>query len=402
MGAVVLRAQTCLMCGGPLPEKGRVDRRYCKGACRTLAYRVRRRINAVRPPGPLEPDWAEPNAVVKTMLTSLAQIQARVLDFAHQLEHEELYARLPVKNSLDGTNESEAARLADRSDPALDDLPPFWEEEEASALDSEQTNDRVIDELRIALQQAKEDAAEAEERAALAESQEGTSAHDFAAQRDQLLTELRTERERAGHLDAQVTSLHKQATDIISNLQSQYDYALRENRQLAAKIRELEAQLTHAQESLETWEKVGDQAQQLAARNNTLAAENASLKAELQRLRPPSEHADPLTRLMIDRVKALHWLAVYDARIGNKTTGQRLPSYDAPHILAAAQHQAFAARRDYYFRVRGYMEPKPRWVSEDRLLDEQSEKKIYDDEQFKSNYIFSRMGSARRKAGENP
>ena len=55
MGAVILRAQTCLTCGGPLPTTGRVDRRYCKGACRTLAYRVRRRIKATRPPGPGTP-----------------------------------------------------------------------------------------------------------------------------------------------------------------------------------------------------------------------------------------------------------------------------------------------------------------------------------------------------------
>ena len=93
---------------------------------------------------------------------------------------------------------------------------------------------------------------------------------------------------------------------------------------------------------------------------------------------------------------------VYDARVGNKTTGQLLPSYDAPHILSAAQYQAFAARRDFYLQVRGPLGPKPQWLSEDRLLDEQSEEQIYENEHLKNNYIFSRLGSARRKAGENP
>ena len=46
MGAVMLRAQSCLVCGGQMPNKSRIDRRYCKGACRTLAYRVRRRVSS--------------------------------------------------------------------------------------------------------------------------------------------------------------------------------------------------------------------------------------------------------------------------------------------------------------------------------------------------------------------
>lgn len=98
MGAVVLRTQTCMTCGGPMPSKGRVDRRYCKASCRTLAYRVRCRVNAAAPPGPLSPGWtAEPAPVVGSMLTSLAQIQAGVLDFAHRLEQEELFSRRPVQ-----------------------------------------------------------------------------------------------------------------------------------------------------------------------------------------------------------------------------------------------------------------------------------------------------------------
>src|SRR6187402_1052823 len=110
MGAVILRAQTCITCGGPMPSAARVDRRYCKGACRTLAYRVRRRVNATRPPGPLSPEWTEPNSVVKTMLTSLAQIQARVLDFAHQLEQEELYARPPVRTKSQRSGAADSPR----------------------------------------------------------------------------------------------------------------------------------------------------------------------------------------------------------------------------------------------------------------------------------------------------
>lgn len=402
MGAVILRAQTCLMCGGPLPQKGRVDRRYCKGACRTLAYRVRHRIKAVRPPGPLEPEWAEPNAVVTTMLTSLAQIQARVLDFAHQLEHEELYARLPVKTAEDLDHES-ASSIAE--EPVVDpreQLPLFEETESATQNEHAQSQAETISALHEALSQANDDRARAEDRADIAELETEETTRELIMQRDQLQAELLTERELSGKLDAKITSLHKEATDIIGNLQSQHDYVLHENQELASKFRELEARLRRAQEALDAWDRVGAESQSIVARNNTLLAENSALKAEVQRLRPPSAQADALTRLMIDRVKALHWLAVYDARVGNKTTGQLLPSYDTPNILSAAQYQAFAARRDFYLQVRGPLGPKPQWLSEDRLLDEQSEKQIYESEHLKNNYIFSRLGSARRKAGENP
>ena len=120
-----------------MPLTGRVDRRYCRGACRTLAYRVRRRVKAVRAPGPLEPQWAEPSAVVKTMLTSLAQIQARVLDFAHQLEHEELYARPPVRTEA-------SPPPAEASDPqdtdVLAQVRAYWEAKEEDAESIQRTS----------------------------------------------------------------------------------------------------------------------------------------------------------------------------------------------------------------------------------------------------------------------
>ncbi len=38
----MLRARTCSFCGGDMPASGRIDRRYCRPSCRTLAYRHRR------------------------------------------------------------------------------------------------------------------------------------------------------------------------------------------------------------------------------------------------------------------------------------------------------------------------------------------------------------------------
>ena len=38
----MLRARICSFCGGDMPASGRIDRRYCRPSCRTLAYRHRR------------------------------------------------------------------------------------------------------------------------------------------------------------------------------------------------------------------------------------------------------------------------------------------------------------------------------------------------------------------------
>ena len=44
----MLRAHFCVLCGDPLPARGRIDRRYCRTSCRTLAYRHRKQER----PGP--------------------------------------------------------------------------------------------------------------------------------------------------------------------------------------------------------------------------------------------------------------------------------------------------------------------------------------------------------------
>ncbi len=376
-----------------MPLTGRVDRRYCRGACRTLAYRVRRRVKAARPPGPLEPLWAEPSAVVKTMLTSLAQIQARVLDFAHQLEHEELYARPPVRTAAQPPQ-------AEASDPqntdALAQVRVYWEAKEEDT-ESIQRASIVVPPEPPAPSRAHVDAAASTSNATLAARLE-----EVTQQRDQLQAELLAERERTGRLDTELKNLHKEASDAIGRMKHDQRQLQRENEHLVLRVRDLQAQLQQASQTLATWEQAGSESMTMVANSNSLQRENALLRAEVRRLRPPSADADPLLLLMLDRVKALHWLAYYEMRRGVKVTGQLLPNFDNEQILAAAQYQAFAARRDFYFRGRGPYEPVPRWEKEDYLLDEASEKKLCDDAQFKNRDVCNRMESARYLAGEHP
>ena len=41
----MLRAHFCVLCGDALPARGRIDRKYCRPSCRTLAYRRRKQAH---------------------------------------------------------------------------------------------------------------------------------------------------------------------------------------------------------------------------------------------------------------------------------------------------------------------------------------------------------------------
>lgn len=467
MGAVILRAQHCLTCGGPMPPTGRVDRRYCKGACRTLAYRVRRRVKSTAPPGPLEPAWAEPNAVVKTMLTSLAQIQARVLDFAHQLESEELFARRPVRtepgDSKEGAQKApQAESNTTRSEPLIPDEDADGEEEyREEDQDGDDSEEEAIDEedvytsLRSLMEQAKADAlkataraTKAEERAASLEAElvklreqrvstSSSSSADYKSvlpmgqdnyptrpqpspsstvqpsnaklegqlqavtqQRDKLQNDLFAERDRAGQMERQLHTLHREANEALGQMKNQKEQLQRENERLNGRVRELAASLQRAHAALAQWDQIDEESTKLTNQSSLLQRENAVLRAEVERLRPPSALSDPLVVLMKDRAKAMHWLAVFQMRTREKVTGRLLPNYDDASILDAAIQHAFEARRDLYFRPVWGDTPKPRWVHEDCLLDPESEKKVFKEAESKNREIALTLDYARTRAGE--
>ena len=421
MGAVILRAQTCMTCGGEMPTTGRVDRRYCKGACRTLAYRLRRRVKATAPPGPLKPQWAEPSDVVKTMLTSLAQIQARVLDFAHQLESEELYSRRPVRTPEEGEQvgasrreKSEPGSLSEEDDESL--LADEDEEEPA-----EQGEEDVIGALRSMMDEVRTEALKSAGRAAEAEAQTaslraelsrlrehpGPSAanlqgrvDELSRHRDQFQSELLAERERGRILQLQLQSAQKEATDAHTRLKQQRDHLQRENEMLRMRVHEQEAALQRANSALAQWDQIEAQSTQLTNQSRQLQLENSVLRAEIERLRPPAAEKDPLVVLMKERAKALHWLAVFQQRARQTVTGRLLPSYDEHSILGAAIQHAFEARRDFYFRPLWGKDPKPLWVYEDRLLDPESERRVCEAAVERNKDIVIRLDSARIHAGD--
>lgn len=94
MYAARLRATRCMGCGGPMPEEGRIDRRYCRPGCRTLAYRMRLRTRGIEHGPTAVPRWAVGRLLeLAQALTTLGRVQGNVTVLARQMECEEAAVR---------------------------------------------------------------------------------------------------------------------------------------------------------------------------------------------------------------------------------------------------------------------------------------------------------------------
>lgn len=94
MYAARLRATRCMGCGGPMPEEGRIDRRYCRPGCRTLAYRMRLRTRGIEHGPTAVPRWAAGRLPeLAQALTTLGRVQGNVTVLARQMECEEAAVR---------------------------------------------------------------------------------------------------------------------------------------------------------------------------------------------------------------------------------------------------------------------------------------------------------------------
>ncbi len=100
----MLRARICSFCGGDMPASGRIDRRYCRPSCRTLAYRHRQcgRRN----------DRGSLLDVVRALEQRLSATVAELLDirqrFASELGHDAAHATLA---NVVAAHERDAAAL---------------------------------------------------------------------------------------------------------------------------------------------------------------------------------------------------------------------------------------------------------------------------------------------------
>lgn len=80
MGSKSESVAKCILCGAPLPDGRRRDRRYCREACRVMAYRERRRstgAGAARPPATPSPT---PDLDLGRIVLALAEKVAQLSD----------------------------------------------------------------------------------------------------------------------------------------------------------------------------------------------------------------------------------------------------------------------------------------------------------------------------------
>jgi len=78
------------LCGGDIASGGRIDRRYCSGSCRTLAYRARLQQPAKEPEGIAPPPWSVVRVPpFSNALAALGELQSRIALLSTQLSEQE-------------------------------------------------------------------------------------------------------------------------------------------------------------------------------------------------------------------------------------------------------------------------------------------------------------------------
>jgi hypothetical protein len=80
-----VRTKHCVICGSPLPEGVRIDRRYCREACRVMAYRQRRKPDSLSVPASPDED-ANPSEQASAASTSSARDTHTPADLATAID----------------------------------------------------------------------------------------------------------------------------------------------------------------------------------------------------------------------------------------------------------------------------------------------------------------------------
>lgn len=215
MGAVLLRAQVCLNCGRAMSTEARIDRRYCKASCRTLAYRIRKRSGLSARPRTAVPRWVDGQPpTIASVLAALAELQARVLHIAHHVEQDDIAFRHACPEPREAQPSPEVVAL------------PAQNDEQIRALQQE---------LHEAREQAAEAARQAEQRQTEAAQQAQDSLRRIAAEHAAAQTEKDTQIEQ---LQAALSELGRKAQEAEKEFQlglEQSEGAIRFGRSIAAR-----------------------------------------------------------------------------------------------------------------------------------------------------------------------
>lgn len=226
MGAVLLRAQVCLNCGGTMPDHARIDQRYCKASCRTLAYRIRKRSGLPPRPRTVAPRWVDGQPpTIASALAALAELQARVLHIAHHIEQDDIAFRHACPMTPQAELSPEAAALLAQKDAQIRTMQ---------------------EELREARERAINDMQQAEQRKAEAAQQVQDHLRGIATEHSAMQAERDAQIDR---LRAEVSELRRKAEEAQKEYLSQVEHwtgAIRFGRsveeQLRGELRKVQAQ----------------------------------------------------------------------------------------------------------------------------------------------------------------
>lgn len=294
MRAILPRRQTCVMCGNPIEDRGRIDRLYCKAKCRNLAWRFRAGKRAGKPPasvplaaarrrgGLLRQAWGLQGEVAATrrriddLLAERAQAQARAtterqcLDEARAALDQERGAWNAERERL----QAELAVTQEQSGQAVAAVRAVLDQERA-AWNAERMS------LQAKLALAHEQAARDE-----ATMQAVNTAHTTLLQYQTAWAGERT------RLRAELAAVRKQSDAQEAKLQEEVQRLARPNRELDERMLEAEP----AQGQTEDWPAITERIQEVPA--DQLAELQGPLRQSKPQDQPSEEMAPPANGAM--------------------------------------------------------------------------------------------------------
>lgn len=314
----MLRAHACVTCGDPIPAGRRIDRRYCRMSCRSVAYRARKSgkkwANSSRP---AEPDAApresrygsippevlaslakhfEPrDEVVRAELTAaqrLAMQLQQALDEATAAPHrsaEESQATLAVAQEgirkLTEALERTQTESADKYDKLASKFEALSRQKQATA-DGQIRQDEALKTLRAELQSAHERLVQA-----------GEQADSQAKQLVDLQRAVQAGEQRVSQLDALATARERN----LAELHEKWTVAEARASQDPDKAREQAAQLTKPEEQRSEAER---QEQAAPSQGSARDGEYAALLQQFRALQARATEKDAVGAEQLEALKA--------------------------------------------------------------------------------------------------
>lgn len=264
----MLRAHACVICGDPIPAGRRLDRRYCRVSCRSVAYRARKGGKAgARSPQLAEPDAAPRESRYGGIPREVLDILAKHFGARDEVVRAELTAAQRRATQLQqALDEATAAARPSSEEPqvrlvaAQERIRTLTEALEKSQTESADKYDKLAARYETlnrqkqvaTTEQTKHEEALKTLRSELQSAQEKlTQAGDKANAQDKQLADLKrdveAEKRRASQLDSLATTWERKAMELHAKSTAAEERAQKDADKLSsqtAQLTKLEAKLS--------------------------------------------------------------------------------------------------------------------------------------------------------------